>query len=61
MNRDEIAVSLLPSMLEGATGLGVATKEEREEVFALTAQIAYEISDAMIKESSKDRTPKRKL
>lgn len=50
MNRDEIAVSLLPTLLEGAR-LGPLTDAERLKQFDLVAKVAYEIADAMIKES----------
>lgn len=51
MNRDEIAVSLLPTMLAGAEGLGQLEESKRRIIFATLAKIAYEISDAMIEAS----------
>lgn len=51
MNRDEIVISILPTLLDGAQGLGQLSEVERRKIFATVGKISYEIADEIIKAS----------
>lgn len=51
MNRDEVVMTILPTMLQGANNLAALSDERRKELFAIMAKFAYEIADAVVEAS----------
>lgn len=57
MNRNDVVMAFLPSMLNNVTNLGSLPEDERRYLLSLMAKIMFEIADAIVAESKNGEFP----